>query len=77
MNNMRKDMNSETKIRRIYPFIISPAAVIPAVLGVQHWQENSVHSLGFLLARFFIVWVLAAAIGGVVGITVLRLMFKK
>ncbi|HEV3272962.1 MAG TPA: hypothetical protein VGZ93_12340 [Candidatus Methylacidiphilales bacterium] len=72
-----KNMNLETKRRRLYPYIISPGVVTPAVLGVLHWQEDPAHSLGFLLARFFVVWLLAAAIGTAAGIFAVRFVVRK
>jgi hypothetical protein len=57
--------------------VIIPAVTIPAILGVKHWQEDPAHSLGFLLARFFFVWLVGATAGGAAGFLALRFLVKR
>jgi hypothetical protein len=46
-------------------------------LGAQEWHEDPGHGLVFLLARFFIVWLVAAVVGSAAGFLALHFIFKK
>ena len=70
-------MKPLTKRQHIYLYVIPPLFVAPAVLGVRHWQEDPNHDLGFLLARFLAVWLLAGGIGTAVTVLTVRLLDRK
>ena len=71
-------MNTKTQTSRFQVLsIVATAVAIPAILGVQQWLEDPAHGLVFLLARFFVVAGLSAAVSAAVGFAALRFMIKK
>jgi hypothetical protein len=64
------------KMRWFYLMAMGPAFGLPIILGVQNWLEDPRHSIGFLMARFFIIWAVAATAGMGMGFLILRYFAK-